>query len=80
MKNATTINVTTKCIQIDMKIIMNQCDMNDLINKHLNHIFALCLKISKSICNVNLVNFLLSLKLIIYKFHNYFFFFCVIKS
>ena len=47
---------TIKYIQIDMKIIMNGCDMNDIINIYFNYFFALCFKIAKSICNANSSN------------------------
>lgn len=54
-ENVTIINFSTKYIQIVMKIIINRRDINDIVNKYFNYIFAFCLKIAKSICYSNLV-------------------------
>lgn len=37
------------------KKIINRCDINYIINKYFNYIFAFYLKISKSLCYSNLV-------------------------
>ena len=54
-KKTTTINFTTKYIQINMKKIYNGCGINGIINKYFNYIFAFVLKIAKSIFYANLV-------------------------